>query len=189
MLRPLVAGMVAAIMLTVPAAAQDRATPGSTPALSALESQFLMHAAEDNQATIQIALLAQKKAQYPATQAFARLMISDHALLENLFVLVAKGTGTGISDGIGPQGQQTATRLQQLQGAAFDTAFLTGEVTSHADDIMRFQDEEATSQNADVRRLAVIVIPILRQHLALAQALIGALESVPRTTGAAAGTR
>jgi hypothetical protein len=45
-------------------------------------------------------------------------MISDHALLENLFVLVAKGTGTGISDGIGTQGQQTATRLQQLHACS-----------------------------------------------------------------------
>jgi putative membrane protein len=189
MLRPLVAGMAAAIMLTVPAAAQNRAASGQASALSELDTQFLTHAAEDNQASIQLALLAEKKAQYPATQAFARLVINDHALLENLFVMVAKGNGTGIPDGIGPQGQQTATRLQQLQGAAFDTAFLAGEVTGHTDDIMRFQDEEATSQNADVRRLAAVVIPILQQHLALGQALMGSLESTAQTTGAAAGRR
>ena len=116
-------------------------------------------------------------------------MINDHVMLENLFVMVAKGSGTGIPDGIGTQGQQTATRLQQLQGAAFDAAVLAAEVTSHTDDIMRFQDEEATSQNADIRRLASVVIPILRQHLALGQALMGSVESAAQTTGAAGGSR
>jgi putative membrane protein len=130
-------------------------------------------------------LLAEKKAQFPATQAFARLMINDHALLENLLVIVAKANRIGAPDGIGTQGQQMATRLQQLQGNAFDSTFLTGEVSSHTNDIMRLQDEEATSQNADIRRLAAVAVPILQQHVALAQAIMMSLENAAQTTGAA----
>lgn len=194
MSRSLVVAAVGTIMLTAPAAGQNRAEagqaraePGHVQALSDRDSQFLAHAAENNQAAIQLALLAEKKAQYPATQALARLMINDHALLENLLVMVVKANRVGIPDGIGTQGQQAASRLQQLQGPAFDKAFLAREVDSHTNDIMRLQDEQAMTQNAGIRQIAAVAIPILQQHLALGQAIMGSMENTAQTTGAAAG--
>jgi hypothetical protein len=48
MSRSLVAAAAAAMMLTLPAMAQNRAVSGQAPALSDLDSQFLTHAGEDN---------------------------------------------------------------------------------------------------------------------------------------------
>jgi len=68
-----------ALVLLLAGAATSQAAPAR---LTDQDRKFLAYAAKVNQQEIQMARLAEDKAQSPAVKAFARLMVSDHSGVE-----------------------------------------------------------------------------------------------------------
>lgn len=155
--------------------AQTAAQPGSAGAsereLSQRDRNFLNYAAEDNQGEIQIAILAEKSASNFAVKAFARLMIDDHAEVESRLAALTNRLNVKVPIGIGQENQQILRRLEPLSGAAFDHAFIQAQIQDHSDDIKRFRQEEAATHNLEVRQFVAETIPILEQHVQLAEAV------------------
>lgn len=155
----------------------------STP--SAAEQKFLDYAAEDNQAEIQLCLIAEKRARDPALKAFARLMVNDHVAIESRLAALGDELRAGMPDGIGKEGEQTRAKLAPLQGEAFEHQFMQAQIKDHSDDIEKFSEQLKETQNARIRQFAAETVPILKQHLALARAVQGGLEG--KAGGSTAG--
>jgi putative membrane protein len=145
--------------------------PARAEAPSQQDRDFLSYAAHDNQGEIRICLTAEKKAADPAVKAFARLMVDDHVQVESQLAAVVNGNGVSVPDDIGKDAQKTLSELEPLNGADFDRAFLKDQIEDHGKDIQRFTQEGHDTQDAAVRRFASLTIPVLQQHLALAQAV------------------
>lgn len=62
-------------------------------------------------------------------------------------------------------------KLEPLQGAQFDREFIEAQIKDHSDDLKKYQAELESTQNTDVRRYAAVTMPILREHLQLAEAV------------------
>ena len=80
--------------------------------------------------------LALTKAQSPAVRQFAQTMVDDHqAVNEQALALVEKlgvtPQANGTSDALTAQAQEQATRLNMLNGAEFDRAYVSNEVAFH----------------------------------------------------------
>ncbi|GAB0116253.1 DUF4142 domain-containing protein [Acidisoma sp. 7E03] len=157
-------------------AAQAAETPHS-PQLSGADADFLRYAAYDNQAEIDLCLVAEKKAASPAVQAFARLMVDDHVQVESELAALANAEQFETPNGMGPDGQKTYDTLSPLGGQSFDTAFLKDQVEDHGKDIKRFGDEAANTHDPGIRRFAQLNIAILTQHRDLAKAVLAADQS------------
>jgi putative membrane protein len=153
-------------VLSCQALAQQSGAP-----LAAADQKFLNYAAEDNQAEIQLCLVAEKRALDPALKAFARLMVDDHAGIESRLAALGNEMQAGLPDGVGKEGQETASRLQPLQGREFETEFMKAQIKDHSNDIEKFTQQQKSTQNERIRQFASETIPILQQHLALAQAV------------------
>jgi putative membrane protein len=78
---------------------------------------------------------------------------------------------TGLPDGVGKEGQETASKLQPLQGREFESEFMKVQIKDHSNDIEKFTQQQNSTQNERIRQFATETIPILQQHLALAQAV------------------
>src|SRR3954452_10671470 len=118
--------------------------------LSGQDKQFLSYAAEDNQAEIQLCILAEKKAHDLALKAFARLMVNDHVGVESRLAALANGEQIELPNGNGEEGDKTLSKMQLTKAADFDNEFLKAQIEDHANDIKKFSDIEKTTQNEGV---------------------------------------
>ena len=143
--------------------------------LSDQDKQFLSYAAEDNQAEIQLCLLAEKKANDLALKAFARLMVNDHVSVESRLAALANGEHIELPNGNGEEGDKTLSKMQSTRTSDFDAEFLKAQIEDHANDIKKFSGIEQTTQNEGVKRFAAETLPILQQHARLAKAVKSSL--------------
>ena len=174
--------LAAPLIFAAPAFAQNPQSAQNAPSandqqLSNTDQQFLNSVAQANQGEIEACLLAENKAPAPTVKAFCRLMIFDHTEMENLMALLANQHGMSLPNGIGQKNQQQMSQMEQQNGEAFDSAFMQAQVQNHQNVIKEFQAEVSNTQAGDVRRLALTALPILRQHLALAEIIQQSLHS------------
>lgn len=168
--QPAVSAIALMALLAVGASRAQQSEQPST-ALSGADQKFLNYAAEDNQAEIQLCLTAEKRALDPALKAFARLMVNDHMEIESRLGAVGNELRADLPDGIGKEGQHTASELLPLRGSEFERKFLQAQIKDHSEDIEKFSAEQRATQNQRIRQFAAETLPILQQHLALARAV------------------
>jgi putative membrane protein len=176
---------VVAAWITASVAGYAGPAPDANPAagLTASDKGFLSYAAEDNQAEIQLCLLAEKRAAAPAVKAFARLMVDDHVEIESRLAAVANGLNVDLPDGVGQEGQKTMAKLGPLKGANFDSEFMQAQIKDHSDDLKKFAATQSSTTNDHVRQFISQTIPLLQQHLELAQSVVTSVGGRSRTTG------
>ncbi len=170
-MRIFLTALCLASLLATPALAQGAGANPAGAATSQQDKQFLDYAAQDNQAEIQTCLIAEKQAQAPAVKAFARLMVDDHVVVESQLAAAASATNAALPNGIGQDGHKTISQLEPLHGHEFDRAFIQDQIKDHTNDVQRYDAEIRSTQDSAIRRYAAETLPILQQHLALAQAV------------------
>jgi putative membrane protein len=175
--------LAAALAMVLPGGAQPG--PDSSRPLSPRDSEFLNDFAQDNQAEIQASLLAEKKAEMPATKAFARLMVYDHSAAENQLAILINAENVEVPNGIGQEGAQTISKLESTPRAKFDSEFIQEQVKYHTKDIERLREMQSKTQNPQLRQFVTDSLRTLQQHLALAHAVEAALPKESQTTGSA----
>lgn len=168
---------IVAVLISFPAAAQGNKPPSGSgqEKLSGDDKNFLDFAAEDNQAEIQLCLLAEKSAQAPALKAFARLMVNDHVGIESRLAALINSEKVEVPNGVGKEGQETFSKLVKLKGEEFDREFIRAQIEDHGHDLERFGKERSSTTNEGIKQFASQTIPILEQHQKLAQAVQAAM--------------
>jgi putative membrane protein len=182
------AAAAALSILCVPAFAADNSPAAATEPPPSAESprqsrvdhddkQFLDYAALDNQAEIQLCLIAEKQAQSLPVKAFARLMVDDHIQIESRLAALIDDLGVTVPNGVGEDGEGTMARLRDLRGPEFDDAFVKAQIADHAKDVDKFTNVIGAAKGDDVRAFAAETVAILEQHLQLAKAVEAWSES------------
>ena len=124
-----------------------------------------------NQVDIDAGKLAQTRAGSPEVKAFAAQMVTDHTgVNKSAADLVAKLGVTpqdnDTSKSLKAAGQKNLERLNSLQGAAFDKAYIANEVTYHQQ-VLDAIDKTLIpgAANAELKALLVKVRPAFVAHL------------------------
>jgi putative membrane protein len=165
-MHPVVLFAAVPLLIATPALAQQ----GSS-AISQSDKEFLDFAAKVNQSEIQGGLAAEKKADAPAIRAFARLMVLDHMELESQLASIATENEVELPSGPSEDAKQGMANLQTMSGSKFDTAFMQDMVEGHQHAVEKFKAEKGKAQAQPVEAVVTATLPILEQHLALAQAV------------------
>ncbi|WP_205525971.1 DUF4142 domain-containing protein [Pyxidicoccus trucidator] len=94
-----------------------------------------------NQQEIKLGQLAEKSAMNPEVKSFASMMVKDHTAMDQKLMDHAKGKGLKVADMPKPandlekkmmaQDKASMEELQVLKGAAFDSAYMAGQVADH----------------------------------------------------------
>jgi putative membrane protein len=157
------AGLAAALLLTAPSFAQDKADKAS--------QKFLTEAIQGNLAEVQMGQLAQKNGGSDRVRSFGEMLQKDHADANQK--ATAAANQLGMTPPTEPNAKQKSShdRMTKLTGAKFDEAFAKDMVADHRKDIREYEQE--AKKNDAAGNYAKEALPTLRKHLEAAESLTG----------------
>jgi putative membrane protein len=165
----------------------SQAKPASG-SLKMADKNFLTHAAQGGEAEVELGRLAQQKAADAQVKAFGQRMETDHSkATSELRALIAQ-KGLTVPGGLPPDALALKNRLDKLQGATFDQAYMRAMVDDHVKDVRAFE-MTAKSTDPDIKAFAEKTLPTLREHLKMAQDTYKAVSSATRSSSTGTGTK
>lgn len=141
------------------------------PTLSTSDAAFITSAARGGMAEVQMGQLAQRNGRSQAVKSFGQRMVQDHGRANQDMMDLAQRKQLTPPTEIGAAHQQTYDDLAKLRGRAFDHAYAQAMVQDHQDDVRAFQTEAQDGTDPDVKAFAARLVPVLQEHLRMAQRL------------------
>lgn len=137
--------------------------------------EFVEQAASSGLLEVEAGRMAVDKANRDSVRAFGQHMVTDHTKANQQLMALASQHGIAPPSTLEPRHQTMADALRALSGRSFDNQYMQGQVTAHQEAVALFeQASTATGADmADFRAFAAQTLPILRQHLAEAQSIVG----------------
>lgn len=150
---------------------QRQSNNQNTSPLSASDKAFVRNAAQGGMDEVELGNLALQKATNPDVKSFAQRMVHDHSQINKELNQVAEREGISVSKKLSPKNATVKARLEQLNGEAFDKAYMQDQVQDHKKDIAAFQHESQDGENSSVKQFAAQTLPTLQSHLQEAESM------------------
>jgi putative membrane protein len=174
-----------ALFVAAPAAAQfgnpgfyDPATTFAEPGVpapgqaNATDKLFAELMALGGLAEVSFGNLAADKAADEDVAAFARRMVEDHAKANDELKTAAMEADISLPAEISPEHKAMRETLDSAEGAAFDLAYMSGQVPEHSKAAQLLAWEIDQGQNAALQDFAAKTLPTVLRHLRTAQDLL-----------------
>jgi putative membrane protein len=158
-------------IVCVTAAIVGLAASQASAAVTQVEQTFAQRAASGGMAELQAAQLAQQRASSPQVKQFAGRMLADHGQANNELQQIAQDQNITLPSAPDRTAVATQQKLHGLNGREFDQAYSQHELRDHEQDVALFRQEATSGQNPALKSFAQKTLPILQQHLQLAQGL------------------
>jgi putative membrane protein len=162
------------VVPAIPAAAQTGA-----------DGAFMVQAADGGITEVQLGRLATQRAGDPAVRDFGQRMVVDHGRANTELIQIARQQGVALPNDMSPEHRALYDRLAVMSGPDFDRAYMRTMVDDHTKDVADFQREAQTGRDPMVRAWAARTLPVLQEHLRLAQTIESRVAGLPATPGAA----
>jgi putative membrane protein len=146
-------------LITAPAGAQ----------IGEADREFVRKAAEGGVMEVELGRLAGARATSDAVRQFGQRMVTDHGMANQELMRLAEQKGVTLPASLSPEHQALRDRLGGLAGAEFDRAYMDEMVKDHREDVALFERQAQSAQDPDLRAFAGRTLPVLREHLRLAQ--------------------
>jgi putative membrane protein len=143
----------------------------SSAALSNADREFVQEAASGGMAEVQAAQLAQQRASSQQVKDFASRMITDHTQANTELQQIAQQQNITLPSQPTGKDAAGAKKLSSLNGRAFEEAYLQDQLSDHQQVVALFRKEATSGQDPALKAFAQKTLPILQQHLQMAQAL------------------
>ena len=144
------------------------------------DRKFIETAAEGGMAEVQLGQLAAQKGQSDQVKQFGQKMVDDHTKANDQLKQIASTKGVTLPTDLKSADKREMDRLSKLSGAEFDREYMKHMVSDHKKDVSDFQKEAKSGKDAEVKSFASQTVPVLQQHLQLAQSTDAAVRSEGR---------
>jgi putative membrane protein len=145
---------------------------------------FVTQAAQANRAEIEEARYVVDHTKSQTVKDFAEKMVSDHTTALDQLKQIASTDGYTMPNGIDSKDQASLDSLKQKQGARMNMAYSNDQEKDHREVISKFEEAAQNRQIAPaVRDYARISLPLLKEHLRMAQQLVASESNGHRKTG------
>jgi predicted outer membrane protein len=144
--------------------------------VSGLDERWLTVHIETNLFEIAGGQAAESKATTPAVRELAAELVRDHTAALEQAQAVATKVHVAIPDRPAPLQEWALRAVQQFGGVDFDRWFADLQVEGHRQAIVEASTEADRGCNRKVRGLAEASLPVLREHLEHAEAVLGDLS-------------
>lgn len=131
------------------------------------DRDFVKEALQGGMAEVQLGQLALQKSNNDQVKQFAQKMIDDHTKLGEQMKPVAQQLGVKEPTGPSKKQKETIAKLQNLNGDAFDKAYVQAMVKDHQHDHMAFQHEAQMGGDPNVKQAAAQGEQVISAHLQL----------------------
>jgi putative membrane protein len=145
-----------------PATKNTNPKSSSEGTMSNADRKFLEEALQGNRAEVSLGHIAAQRAMDPQVKSFGEMMVKDHTQgvqeIESLARMLNVSLPTEKQD-------PAQAKLEKLNGAAFDKAYMSDMLKDHKKDVAEFKKESTSASNTQVRDLAAKMLPTLQMHL------------------------
>jgi len=145
---------------------------------------FARLATEGGLAEVALGELASGKAQTPAVSEFAQRMVSDHGNGNERLAGIANKSSIPLPEELNPEHRAQREQLQALDGAAFDLAYMQGQVAEHQKTTQLLIWEIGSGQDAELQQFAAETLPTVLEHLRVARETVAQLQQDAAAGGA-----
>ena len=137
--------------------------------LSRSDTKFMEKAAAGGRAEVELGKLAQQKAMRGEVKDFANRMVEDHTRANAQLEKIASANNVQLPDEVDRKTRKEMDKLSKLIGPDFDREYMKHMVKDHKDDVKEFRKEAKSKQASEVKAFAQDTLPVLEEHLAMAQ--------------------
>jgi putative membrane protein len=155
----------------------------STPRPTDPDSEFVRTASAAGLGELRLAQLAVKQGTTDIVKQFAAKVADDQAKANEELKAISAKSGTPVAKTEGAKDGAFYGALSGLSGSSFDGVYISAMVTDHREDISAFQKEVDTGKNQAIQDYARRRLPILKEHLRLAENAASSLGVEPTPTG------
>ena len=141
------------------------------PTLSTSDAAFMTTAARGGLAEVEMGRLAERNGHSEAVKRFGRTMVSHHGRSNQEMMALAQQKQITPPSTMGAEHQRIHDDLAKLRGGAFDRAYAQAMVRDHEEDLREYQAEARDGTDPDVKAFAARHVPLLQEHLRMAQRL------------------
>ena len=147
------------------------ALPSSKP-ISAADVDFVATVASGNSLEVEASKLALERSRNDAVRKFAQHMVADHGKVGEELRALPVSASVGNFAALMPKHKDQLSKLRELQGAAFDKAYVTQiGVAAHQETVSLFQKAADGASDSQTKAFAQAKLPALREHLQMAQTM------------------
>ncbi len=162
-MRRSLSALTLAVFLAAGSAFAQQASP-----LSRHDRNFALHAMEGGMMEVELGRMAQDHAGNDQVKQFGQRMVDDHTKNNDQLIAIAQQHGLNPPTRLSSADRREMDRLAKMQGQAFDNAYMAMMVDDHKKDIKAYR-KEAHQGGPDLKAYAQDSLPVLQQHLQLAE--------------------
>lgn len=143
-------------------------------AADSADSKFLQEAIQTDIAEVKMSELALQRSNDSGVRELAHRLQTDHSTSMQQAAALAKTLGVTPPSQANAQALELYAELSKLSGQEFDAAYVTHMVAGHREAVGKFGEQTHANPTAPTAELATKALPTLKEHLAMAEALLGA---------------
>ena len=159
---------------TAPQPQREPAKPGATDkaASGTADARFVTQAAEAGMAEVAKGKLAAQKGSHEGVKQFGQKMVDDHGKANDELKSLANSKSITLP-GESPKGaaQAAIAKLEKMDGAAFDRAYVDDQVRDHEKAVALFERQAKSGKDAELKAFAEKTLPTLKEHLKMVRDL------------------
>ncbi len=137
------------------------------------EVDFVTRASIGNLFAIAESRIALDRAGGLQMKTFARRLVDDHERAEAALQVAAEGSGATVPSALDREHQVRVTALRGKSGADFDKVYIADQYEIHSNALTLYADYMLLGDNAKLKALAIMMIPITEGQLNVARTLSG----------------
>jgi putative membrane protein len=173
---------LSALCLAAPARAQNGNAAGAAPStqqaapgmpapheLNTSDRVFMRAAAVGGLAEVDFAELADGSSQSQLVKEFAHRMAADHGKANNRLSELAAGDQFPLPTNLDAEHDLVRENLRKLNGDRFDRAYIDSQLQDHQRTAQLLAYEIGSGENADLKAFAEDTLPVVLEHLQMAQ--------------------
>jgi putative membrane protein len=141
------------------------------------DHKFAEKAAMGGLAEVELGRLAQQKGASEQVKQFGARMVADHSKANEELKQIASAKGIQVPATLDKKHEKTVDKLQKLSGADFDRHYMKEMVSDHKEDVSEFKKEANSGKDPELKAFAGKTLPVLQEHLKMAQAAHDAVKS------------
>jgi len=149
----------------------DRGGAGPPKRAGHSDEMFVQKASSGGLAEVRAGQLATERAANAEVKQFGQQMVTDHTKANQELTTLAQAKQLPMATALDPKHQAMAEQLATLHGAAFDRAYLAGQVADHEQAVALFTTQANEGHDAELKAFATKTLPTLQEHLRMVRTL------------------
>jgi putative membrane protein len=167
-----VAGITLVMAAVAFAAEKEKSAGGGK---SSGDAAFIKKAANGGMTEVELGKIAAKSGTKDDVKSFGERMVKDHGKANDDLKSVASKMNVEVPDKVNAKHQAMIDKFSKMSaGAAFDSAYAKAMVKDHKEDIAEFEKAQGEVKNEDLKKFISDTIPMMKEHLEMAEKLEGA---------------